>query len=383
MGRLGLEVQAEYGPQVALPSSVHVIQDVGGFYGKGATETNDNDALFDRARACLEELQSSRPAVITHMHLRGRASEELGVPIERVLYFGNVRGSNAVRDADALIVIGTPGMSPSDAYWTACAAFRGEGPPPSPRQVMRPLRYGGWRDERGRGREIDVLAFVNPWVAEIYESSRRDELVQAIFRCRPFDLPESTQLGLLDGDGERHALNIVLLSAYPVAGLRVDELSFSGNAQRSEEATARLDDAADELARNGAAVTARRLADVAGTSKDRANEYLQRVSPVCPPTCKEVLIQVGGQGGETQSDSTDLTSAADAPLLVERVAETSEAPSAREPCRGGCGTPMPPGQQCVPCAERGVDEWLLRSRQRQRVLPVGERAQRQSPEGER
>ena len=153
VARLGLEVQAEYRPQVALPSSVRVIQDAGGFYGKGTTESNDNDALFARARAYLEELRPSRPAVVTHMHLRNRASLELGVPIERVLYFGNVRGSNAVRDADALLVIGTPGMSPSDAYWTACAAFRGEGAPPSPRQVMRPLPYGGWRDAHGRGRE--------------------------------------------------------------------------------------------------------------------------------------------------------------------------------------------------------------------------------------
>ena len=228
-----------------------------------------------------------------------------------------------------------------------------------------------------------MLTFADPWVAEVYESSRRDELVQAIFRCRPFDVPKSTQLGLLDGNGERHALNIVLLTAYPIAGLRVDELRFTGNAALSEEANARMDEAVAELARKRAAVTARSLAEAAATSKDRASEYLQRVSPVCPPTCKEVLIQVGGQGGETQSDSTDLTSAADAPLIVERVAETSEAPSAREPCRGGCGMPMPPGQQCVPCAERGVDEWLLRSRQPQRVLPAGDRSQRQSPEGER
>ena len=67
-------VQAEYRPQVALPSSVHVIQDTGGFYGKGTTESNDNEALFARARAYLEELRPSRPAVVTHMHLRDRAS---------------------------------------------------------------------------------------------------------------------------------------------------------------------------------------------------------------------------------------------------------------------------------------------------------------------
>ena len=30
----------------------------------------------------------------------------------------------------------------------------------------------------------------------------------------------------------------------------------------------------------------------------------------------------------------------------------------REPCRGGCGAMMPPGQKCAPCATAAVDAWL-------------------------
>ncbi len=315
IGRLGLEVQAEYTPHVALPRSVRMIQDVSGFYGKGTTERQDNDGLLAKARAYLDEIEPARPAVITHMHLRERVSAELAIPPERVLHFGNVRGSNAVRDADALLVIGTPGMAPSDAYWATCAAFRGEGPPPSRRMVMQPLRYGGWQDGLGRGREIDVLTFADPWVAEIYESSRRDELVQAIFRCRPFDIEDAEQLqfGGDEGVEPRRALTVVLLTAFPIVGLRVDELRFGGNAARAEEATARMDEAATQLARTGQPVTARSLADAAGTSKDRANAYLQRVSTPCPPTYRRSLIQVGGQGVETWPDPASATPVATPP----------------------------------------------------------------------
>lgn len=410
---LGLEVCAEYTPHVALPHSVRVIQDVGGFYGKGSTEGNDNDGLIAKARAYLHELGALRPAVVTHMHLRERVSAELAIPIERVLYFGNVRGSNAVRDADALLVIGTPGMSPTDAYWSACAAFRGEGAPPSQRMVMRPLPYGGWHDAHGRGREIEVLTFADQWVAEIYESARRDELVQAIFRCRPFDVPDHEQLPLgwsAADDPRRRALTVVLLSAYPIAGLRVDELRFSGNAERAEEATQRMDDAVSRLSAGGVTASARTLAEAAGTSKDRANNYLQQVSAACPPTCKEIFLQVGGQGAETAPAPTPAIPATRASLAPTRPSGndrprrgaarrplpsetrvrfgTADVPSVHalpkspelvptcqsppsgdgtaactrpgyEWCRGGCGKPMPAGQKCSECAAAAVDAWAI------------------------
>lgn len=31
-------------------------------------------------------------------------------------------------------------------------------------------------------------------------------------------------------------------------------------------------------------------------------------------------------------------------------------------CLGGCGTPMPPGQQCRDCAIAALDRWLARKR---------------------
>src|SRR6185437_9282701 len=131
------------------------------------TQHNDMGTLIGRARKYLYEMAPERPAVVTHKHMQEQVARELGIPIERVLYFGNMRGSNALRDADVLLVIGTPGMSPPDAYWMACAAFRGEGKPPSQRMKMEFRAYGGWRDAKARGREIEVLTFVDKRVAEI------------------------------------------------------------------------------------------------------------------------------------------------------------------------------------------------------------------------
>ena len=290
MGQLNLEILKEYRPKVSLPHGVRVIQDTSGFYGKGSTQAKDPDRLIAKARAYIEEFRPLRPAVVTHKHLQAIVAEALGIPTSRVLYFGNMRGSNAVRDADLLLIVGTPGMASEAAYWQACAAFRGEAAPPSQRMAMRYRPYGGWRDARGLGREIQVLAFVDPRVDEIYEAARRDELIQAVYRCRPFD-----------SDASRSSLRVVLLSAMPVAGLRVDELRLSGNADRSEEANRRLVAALDELRDSDVAPTARALAAAAGTSKDRALTQLKQVSAVCPPTYIETLIQVGGQGAETSS----------------------------------------------------------------------------------
>ncbi len=88
---------------------------------------------------------------------------------------------------------------------------------------MKWRKYGGWCDEQGRGREVEVLTFVDERVAEIFETARRDELIQAVYRARPFDDQQ-----------DREELTIVLLSEMPIDGLRVDEMRFGGNAGRAE-----------------------------------------------------------------------------------------------------------------------------------------------------
>ena len=272
---LGLEVAKPYQPKVALPPSVRVIQDVGGFYGKTSTAQRDPTTLLRRAKTYLDETQARNPAVITHKAMKEQVAETLGIPLERVLHFGNLRGSNAVRDADVLLILGTPGMDPEAAYWSACAAYRGDGHPPSRKMEMRWQAYGGWCDQRGRGREIEVLTFADERVAEIYESSRRDELVQAIYRCRPHD----RALG-------RDALTVVLMTAMPVEGLRVDEVRFSGNAARAEEAVERLDWTYERIGSATTHVASRALAEAAGTGSSAlrsTSATFRQCDP--PPVC--------------------------------------------------------------------------------------------------
>ncbi len=288
MGQLNLEVLKEYRPKVALPDGVRVVQDTSGFYGKGSTQANDPARLIAGARAYMEEFRPERPSLVTHKHLQTVLATALGIPLARCLHFGNMRGSNAVRDADLLLIVGTPGMPSEAAYWQACAAFRGAGVPPSRRMTMRNIAYGGWHDANGMGRETEVLSFVDPQVNEIYEASRRDELIQAVYRCRPFD-----------SDAERHSLTVVLFSAMPITGLRVDDLRFSGNAARSEEADRRLRRAADRLESQGRVPSSRALAAEAGTSIGRAQQFNRQVSAVRSPTYRETIKQVGDQAAET------------------------------------------------------------------------------------
>ncbi len=152
-------------------------------------------------------------------------------------------------------------MSPDDAYWQACAVYRGPGSAPSRRMVMRFQKYGGWHDNDGHGREIEVLTFADERVAEIYESSRRDELIQAIHRSRPHDIGTD--------EDKRSALTVVLMTAMPIAGLRIDDLRFRGNAARSEAATRRLEVAQAGLSAAGEPVSSRALA-AAGRNERRS-----------------------------------------------------------------------------------------------------------------
>ncbi len=225
---LDTPIMPPYQPVVELPPQVRIIQDVSGFYGKGSIQRNDQTALLRRAQDYADEFRTRNVGVVTHKDLQRRAALALGLPLERVLYFGNMRGANALRDVDLLLVIGTPAMSDSAAYRMACAAFRGPYSPPSNHLWMRAHPYEGWQDEEGLGREVEVLEFRDPSVNGIYEIMRRDELIQAIYRCRPYDLADPT--------GERSSLTVVLITEQPVEGLRVDELRFRGNAKRSEEA---------------------------------------------------------------------------------------------------------------------------------------------------
>ncbi len=317
------EPTLDFIPKVALPAELRVIQDVGAFYGKGTVvgSRNENLALFRKARAYLDELHPQRPAIITHKDLCDRASEILGVPRERVLHFGNQRGSNAIRDADLLLVIGTPGMSPDDAYWLACGAYRGEAAPPSQQRVMKSRPYGGWRDRVGRGRQVEVLTFADERVAEIYETSRRDELTQAIFRIRPFDLGKPADW--------RGTATVVLLTEFPVAGLRVDDLRFSGNAATYENTATRLSEAAELLRSEGRNVTSRALAGETGVTIGRAQAHLREVSAVrSPSSIRRDLIEGGDQAAETP---------------------TLRAPPLPAPIRAGCTCPPCPANRGGSC----------------------------------
>lgn len=290
---LGGEPIAEYHPRVALPASVRVVQDVGGFYGKGTVENSDNRVLLARAAAYIAEFRPLRPAIVTHRALVPSVVATLGIPEERVLYFGNQRGSNALRDADLLLVIGTPSMSPDDAYSMTCAAYRGAGAPPSARQVLAPRRYGGWRDARGQGREVEVLTFADQRVAEVFETARRDELLQAIYRIRPHDVGQV-------GD-DRASATVVLMTEFPVEGLRVDELRFSGNAELYETSVRRLEEAFTRLQTGRGVVTSRGLAEAAGLHIERAQEYLRQVSAVRSHPAIKVVRDGWDQTAETDS----------------------------------------------------------------------------------
>lgn len=134
-----------------------------------------------------------RPGVICHKKTRPIFEAEYGE--SSVLHFGALRGTNVLRDVDALFVCGTPSPPPESILRLAVALS----------DDISPLAR--FEDERGfpvlyhhqalkayQLRDADRLAWrpvggywQHPTLHAVHAQHRAAEMVQAIFRARPLD----------------------------------------------------------------------------------------------------------------------------------------------------------------------------------------------------
>lgn len=259
----GLAIDPAYHPVVNLPPNVTVSQVADRFFGKTVLQNEDGrNALLASLVEWRERHPGDREAAICAKSLRDDVTA-LGIPAERVLTFFGNRGLNTIEDADVLHMLGRPQPPDRVALQLAHVLHKGQAPI-APHMTVRLEGYAGYRASDGTGRAIGVLDFEDRRAAAIFHSLRESEMVQAIHRARLFNV-DSPQLGLFDPEGapiartakERQRVRVVIHSAQPIPGLRVDELIYghvaadSHNRKLADDARTRILDARARLLIDG------------------------------------------------------------------------------------------------------------------------------------
>ena len=121
---------------------------------------------------------------------------------------------------------------------------------------MTPAPYIGYHAPDGTGRAVDVRDFEDERASAVLRATREHELLQMVHRARPYRAGDP-QMTLVNAEQpsitrlypRRPTVRIILHTAHPVPGLRVDELRYAdeGDADQgdeNEENRRRADDAA-------------------------------------------------------------------------------------------------------------------------------------------
>ncbi|MGE0653180.1 MAG: hypothetical protein AB7P12_15755 [Alphaproteobacteria bacterium] len=280
----GLVMEPVYAPEVALPPNVAVTQVADAFYGKTMVERQEGEHhrrtgrenLLASMDAWRQVYPGDREAAICAKSLRDDVVAA-GIAEDRVLTFYGQRGLNTIEDADVLHVLGRPQAPDYSALLMANVLHRGEAPI-SPHMVMREEAYAGYRAADGAGRAITVLDFDDPRASVLFRAYREAELVQAVHRARLFrvgsaqvDMFETTGQVIARKASDRRRVRLVIHSAHPVPGLRVDELVYGEepgtNERRAVEAAERIIAACRQLVSQGIPLTVNAVARVTGSNK--------------------------------------------------------------------------------------------------------------------
>ena len=340
---------------IALPANVTVVQ--------YATGTNGYTSLRSDAQVArvLDEIAQERlaspcapgeEALIVYKDTLARFASA-NFAQDRILTFGSARGTNALAAVRRLHVVGRP-YPPLEETFFLAQIIHHEEVAVSPEIVLRSREMGAQRVA------VDVADYADPRMAVLLQSAREDELFQVLHRARLLTVdPQSSMEAAV-----RSFVRLVLHTSHPVPGGRVDELILSTNDEGWNEglqleAEKRISAAIARLRAAGLAVTVDAIVLEAQASKRTVRKYMgtrdhtpvdARWNPVGVPRT------MGTKDHTSLKDS--LRGMTFVPHAQTEISHgLSDARDHWEPCRGGCGPLMPPGQKCFDCAVRAVAEW--------------------------
>ncbi len=207
-------------PELEVPSGVRVVQ----YLDKGFGKTSLLSELdFKRAKRELERIQQRYPGqkvgCVTHKAAAERFRGYL--PNIEFLNFYGQRGSNALKDSRALVVMGTPCPNPEGLRRQAEAFYSEE----RKLQNYSVLRSHVVKVD-GEQLEVPYRVMGDRRLSSWLDARREQELFQAVGRARLYDtenLPDQYLMEFMNEGGKRQACSIYAFTNLPIPGLQVDE----------------------------------------------------------------------------------------------------------------------------------------------------------------
>lgn len=261
-------------PDLEVPSGVRVVQYLDKGFGKTSLLQSELD--FTRAKRELERIQQRYPGqkigCVTHKAAAERFRGYL--PDVEFLNFYGQRGSNALKDSRALVVMGTPCPNPEGLRRQAEAFYAEE----RKLQSYSVLRSHVVKVD-GEQLEVPYRVMGDRRLSSWLDARREQELFQAVGRARLYDTVDGNHQLELDGlfESEREGAKKLACTVYaftnvPIPGLEVDEyVSFIGRGLKQRRAVthtriAQLVQAILKLRSRGEKLTQVGLARVSGLS---------------------------------------------------------------------------------------------------------------------
>ena len=223
-------------PELEVPGGVRVVQYLDKGYGKTSLLRSELD--FARARRELERIQQRYPGekvgCVTHKAAAERFRAYL--PNIEFLNFYGQRGSNALKDSRALVVMGTPCPNPEGLLRQA-EAFYAEDRKLHSYSVLRSHIV----KVDGEELEVPYRVMGDRRLSSWLDARREQELFQAVGRARLYDTVDGAyqlELGLFERESDKKlACTVYAFTNVPIPGLEVDEyVSFIGKGLKQRKA---------------------------------------------------------------------------------------------------------------------------------------------------
>ena len=210
-------------PKAELPPEARIWQHVDRRYGmRDLADESTQAKAFDEIEKLLNKHESGKVGVITHAFFESRLRERFaGESRLEFLHFFGQRSRNDCKDVRTFIIFGTPHPNEEKLIeQTEALYFDGE----RLNDEVRPYR-ALIEDLSGTIYATHHRGFLDERLQEQLEARTREEMLQALYRCRPFNLDAPEQGDLLDGyQAARPEVDIYVFSTIPL-GLPVRVVS--------------------------------------------------------------------------------------------------------------------------------------------------------------
>lgn len=253
-------------PRARFPDSARVWQNIDRRYGKTKLQADKptRERAFSEVRDVLRQHPTGKIGVITHkffedlLRLEFRDESRL-----EFLHFHATRSLNTMSDVRAMIVLGTPHPNEADLIRQTQALYHDQEPIsdeclPSAELV---------EDISGEYYRVYHRRFLDPRLQEQFLAKTRDEMDQALYRCRPLNLDSPQQGDLLTGyTADRSEVDIYVFSTLPL-GIPVRVISRA-KPTRPKEAALVLKAAAELVRENDKLPTQKELWNAISSDKN-------------------------------------------------------------------------------------------------------------------